>query len=438
MTAPHVLYVAWGFPPMAAGGTFRTLATVNQLADAGFDVTVLTAERTAFLGLTSSDPALEELIDPRVVVERIPYDNVQFDDNIRNWPRERAEDPKGWLERRVAGDTAVFPEAVFGPWLTELLPAAEQIHGRRPVDLVIGSANPNVVLAVGDHLHALHGIPYVIDHRDAWRLNCYTGEEQGTDDPRVAELETRYFAHAHEIWFVNEPIRAWHQDRYPDVADRMRVVENGFDPVAAPAPQLDGPGPDHPLRFTYVGSVRPQVPLPELLDGWVQARDEFPSLATASFSVYGPLARRGMHRSLLDGAADFGVHYGGSVGKKDLERIYASSDVLVLAIGGGRFVTSGKVYEYVASGLPIVSIHEPESGAADVLRKYPLWVQARDLSPRGIAEALAEVADVARSASPTQRHEAVETGRAHERSAQLAGPVRDLHRWMVERRGGAA
>src|SRR5690606_34014606 len=82
---PHVLYVAWGFPPMAAGGTFRTLATANELAATGFDVTVLTATRDAFVGFTGVDDALVERIDDRITVRRIPFDGPAAKWNIRGW-----------------------------------------------------------------------------------------------------------------------------------------------------------------------------------------------------------------------------------------------------------------------------------------------------------------------------------------------------------------
>jgi hypothetical protein len=42
---PHLLYVAWGFPPCRSGGVYRALATANAFARDGWDVTVLTVER---------------------------------------------------------------------------------------------------------------------------------------------------------------------------------------------------------------------------------------------------------------------------------------------------------------------------------------------------------------------------------------------------------
>lgn len=57
--APHVLYVAWGFPPSRGGGVYRALATVNAFVAEGFDVTVLTADRETFEKYTGVDASLE-------------------------------------------------------------------------------------------------------------------------------------------------------------------------------------------------------------------------------------------------------------------------------------------------------------------------------------------------------------------------------------------
>src|SRR5438128_807421 len=91
-TAPHVLYVAWGFPPGRSGGVYRALATANALAERGFRVTVLSAEREVFERYTGTDPSLEAQLDPRLEVVRLPF----------AWPT-RETDPQtwGWVRRRV-------------------------------------------------------------------------------------------------------------------------------------------------------------------------------------------------------------------------------------------------------------------------------------------------------------------------------------------------
>ncbi|MFJ9315455.1 glycosyl transferase [Pimelobacter simplex] len=423
---PHVLYVAWGFPPMAGGGTYRTLATANTLVEVGFDVTVLTAERASFVGFTGVDPSLEEKIHPSIDVVRIPFERPTADFDVRHWPAERIADPKGWIERYEQQARAEFPEQPFGTWLTPMIAEVDRIHARRPVDLVIGSANPHVVLAAGDHLHRTHGVPHVIDHRDAWRLNCYLGVEVHADEPRVAELETRYMESAHRVWFVNEPIRQWHQALYPQAADKMRVVENGFDPGFAPAPHTTSAPADKPLRFAYIGTIGPRVPVEEFAMGWVEARQRLPELDGARAELFGPMSHVRGRAELVAEAEPFGLHHRGPVAKADVAGVYDDADVLLLVLGAGRFVTSGKVYEYLAAGLPIVSVHEPGNGASDILRDYPLWFPVTDLTAGAIADALGAAARAARDADADLRARAVAFGEKYERSRQLTAPLTEL------------
>jgi glycosyltransferase involved in cell wall biosynthesis len=412
---------------MAGGGTYRTLATANALAAQGFRVTVLTGDRAGYQGLTGVDPSLEERIDPAIEVVRVPFEAPGYNHDIRTWSRERTEAPARWLEEFNEQAKADFPDPPFGSWLKPMLAAAEEIHRRDPVDLTVGSANPHVVMAAGHHLHTHFGVPHVIDHRDAWRLHCYWGIEQHLDDPRVAELETSYMRSASRVWFVNEPIREWHQRMYPEAADKMRVVENGYDPDFAPAPRLDaGANDGRPLRFVYIGTVGVRVPVEEFIDGWIHARATVPALAGATAEVFGPLAVSHGRTELARATDVHGLHFRGPVAKADVAGVYADADVLMLLLGPGRYVTSGKVYEYLASGLPIVSLHEPGNGASDILRDYPLWFPAEDMTIHGIADALAAAAASARSATPAERAAAVAFGQGYERSLQLGDPVADL------------
>jgi glycosyltransferase involved in cell wall biosynthesis len=429
---PHVLYVAWVFPPSTGGGVYRTLATANTLVRAGFRVTVLTAEAEAFKRFTDVDESLEERIDSSIRVVRLPFEWPYYDNDIRRWPRARALDPDGWLAAYRKAETETFPEPHFGPWYAPLIAAAERLHAEDPVDLVVGSANPNVDFAVGRHLFERADVPYVMDFRDAWRLDYYGGGEAYVDDPRVAEIESRYIADAHEVWFVNEPIREWHQAMYPAAADKMRIVENGFDVHLAPTPVLTGPEPDRPLTFTYIGTIGPRVPMAEMIDGWVAARRRSDDVAAASADIWGHLTASGPSPTpaLLSQAAAHGLQFKGPVAKTQVADVYGNSDVLLLILSAGRYVTSGKVYEYMASALPIVSVHEPGNAASDILRSYPLWVPADDLTVDGVADALVRAAALSRSATAELRQECAAFVARYERSLQLVPPISDLYEFV--------
>lgn len=441
MTAPaHVLLVAWGFPPARGGGVYRALAISAAFAEAGADVTVLTAERATFERYTAVDEALEEHVHPDVGVHRIPFTWPAREPDRARWPLSRRLAPPVWWRARKQLDRIPFPEVGYGPWRRPLEEAAVRIHADRPVDLVVATANPYVSLTAADVLHRRHGVRYVVDYRDAWQVDVFTGRRTHRRGGRVDRLEGRLMGVAEEVWFVNEPLRAWHAEQHPGAADRMRVVANGFDPDFAPAPRLDPPDPAEPLRFGYLGTMSRQVPLRQFRAGWARARELSPDVAQAVAHLWGhsshyavehPGARQaGPGSAATSGAAPApgqdGVVLRGPVSKTTVADVYAQLDVLLLILGTGRYVTSGKVYEYLASGLPIVSVHDPDNAASDVLRGYPLWFPARDLSLDAVAAALLDAARAARTADRATREACAAFARPLSREAQLRPRVRAL------------
>lgn len=429
---PHLLYVAWGYPPSRGGGVYRALATPNVLARNGFDVTVLTATRETFINSTGADLSLEDQIDPGIEVVRIPFPWPALETDIRKWSALRAMAPRAWRRRQRVVDVRDFPEVSYGPWRRPLERAALRIHQRRPVDLVIGSANPNVDFMAGDVLNRRHGVPYVMDYRDAWMLDVFDGGLLHEEGGRVDRLERDLLDRAREVWFVNEPIRAWHANRHPHVADRMHVVANGFDAQFAPEPSVRPPGvrdPRRPLTFGYIGTASKKVPLAQFAQGWRLARaDE--RLRDARAHLWGYLGFYTLPNAelvqLVDDFAADGLSYCGPVPKREVRATYATFDVLLLILGAGQYVTSGKVFEYAASALPIVSVHDPGNAATDVMRGYPLWFPVTDLEPASIAAALTAAAQAARTADDATRAQCARFAAGYSRELQLLPRVAAL------------
>jgi glycosyltransferase involved in cell wall biosynthesis len=427
--APHVLYVVWGFPPCRGGGVYRALATANGFAAQGYRVTVLTASRETFTRYTGADASLEDLVDPRIEVVRIPFDWPSQETDLREWGFFRTFAPRVWRRLRKRLDVVPFPEVGYGPWRPHLEAAARRIHEADPVDLVVASANPNVDFSAADHLHRTAGIPYVMDYRDAWTLDVFDGHQVHADGSRVARLEARLIAGAREIWFVNEPIRAWHQRRYPKAAGRMHVVANGYDPEFAPLPRATRRVPERPLRFGYIGTVSNKVPLAHFAAGWALARRS-PVMSGATAQIWGYLGFYSTPSAplvqLIEEYADTGLSYAGPLAKQRVREVYETMDALLLILGSGLYVTSGKVFEYVASALPIVSVHDPRNAASDILRGYPLWFPVADLEPATIADALEKAAGAARDATDEVRAQCREFAARYSRDLQLTPRISAL------------
>ncbi|MDR1633778.1 MAG: glycosyltransferase [Bifidobacteriaceae bacterium] len=466
---PHVAYIAWGFPPSRSGGTYRQLATANALAAEGWSVTVVTVDRRAFTEITGADLSLEERVDPRVKVLRTRFDWPLRNSDRSTWPLARRIRPGLWRKARVAYEKAVFPEVGYSEWLRTLRAALTDLHRRRPLDLVLATGNPHVAFAAAHRLHRATGVPYVIDYRDAWLLDVFSGRQLYPDRSRPARWERRLMGAAAQAWFINQDILDWHADRYPHAADRFRLVPNGWDPelarcgpgaatqagaaavddaVAAPAGDAGalavgdvgagavavGDGATRPLTFGYLGTMSGNAPMPEVVAGWrtAKAKGLIPSDAVLKLGGYlgyfgakPDPARDPVAAAILGAAAD-GVDFVGRVDKTAVGCFYDSLDALVLPIRAGRYVTSGKVYEYAATGKPIISLHASETGSSRVLAGYPLWALSGALDADAIAAAFGRGADLARSLTPSQRAAALAFGQRFTRQRQLGPAVAGL------------
>jgi glycosyltransferase involved in cell wall biosynthesis len=397
---PRVLYLSFYFPPSRASGVFRARATANHLAQAGWDVTVVTAPREFFEYHLNgaADPALEATVDPRIRVERPAMNTYMYENDVRRFGMFRRMFPNVASKLYHESQKRLFGEHYIG-WVPGVLRTAVSRHLRKRFDLVLATGNPFVSFAVAHHLGKLFRVPYVVDYRDAWIFNQFTEEIRFPEGGLMMQWEEKVLRDAAEVVFVNDGMRRWYAERYPFAADRMEVVPNGWEPELLGRPEYRPADPDRPLRFSYLGTVTPYLPLEVLVGGWRLAR-RHPLLADAVLDVHGHLGffpqEAAEIRPRLDAGADAGVVYRGAFSKTEAAQVYAETDALVFCVPGARFVTSGKVFEYMATGKPIVSVHRPDIAASDVLGGYPLWFHGDRLDEDSVAESFIAAAKAAR------------------------------------------
>jgi glycosyltransferase involved in cell wall biosynthesis len=237
--------------------------------------------------------------------------------------------------------------------------------------------------------------------------------------------------------FVNDGMRQWHVDRYPFAKDRMTVVPNGWEPELLGRPVFRAPDPARPLSFSYLGTVTPYLPLDALFEGWRRAR-QHPLLADAELNIHGHLGFFPHDRAPLEDRlakeADAGVVYRGSFSKTDVADLYKQTDVLVFCVPGAKYVTSGKVFEYMANAKPIVSVHNPDIASVDVLAGYPLWFSSDQLDPKVLAESFVASAQAARKLDLATFEAALGHADEYTRAATLAPLEKRLRAMLKERR----
>jgi glycosyltransferase involved in cell wall biosynthesis len=428
---PHVIYLAIGFPPAAKSSAYRLRETANQFAAAGWDVTVVNICQEAWEREYGLDHTLSERVDPRIKIVELPLVREDLETDIRKWSEARAVNPVKWRDSFFERNLASFPEPVFGGWRGALEEAVLRLHREHPADLLVASCVPYVNMAAAWKLWETHQVPYVIDFRDGWSLDVMGGGEAFDRDSVSGEWESRVLAQATAIWTVNDPIAGFYRDRYPELADRVRVVRNGFDEDSLPELHA-APDPDAGLTFGYLGSVSfsPDV-LDSVLTAWRMARRSDPLVARSRLEFRGHFGAGGLrnansHTRLMAEAASDGVAFLGPVPKAEVASVYASWDALLLLLPGGRYMSSGKVYEVMASGLPIVSAHAVEHDASVVLAGHPLWTGAVGFDAKLLARSFVAAAHMAATVTDDQRRDAAARAKNFSRAAQLRPAVAEL------------
>jgi hypothetical protein len=142
---------------------------------------------------------------------------------------------------------------IQGPWCTEAIRTAAKLAQELRYEALITCGPPHLIHAAAASLSERTDLPLVLDLRDPWSL------QQILPDFRASKLwyrlaaryEARAVRRAAVIALNTEPCRDAMRLKYPEKAERMIAVTNGYDErESLPAPVRDG-------RFliTYAGSL---------------------------------------------------------------------------------------------------------------------------------------------------------------------------------------
>ncbi|MEU5874838.1 glycosyltransferase [Glycomyces sp. NPDC047369] len=435
---PRLLYLAYYFPPSRASGVFRARATANHFAEQGWDVTVLRAPDRFFYDIVKSvDEALVETIDPRVKVLQPEMDFFAWENDLRDYSFWRGNFPVLAQKRYQKRLDRTFPEHYI-TWAESAVKTGRRLHREQPFDLVIATGNPFASFWAAWELERRTKVPFVIDYRDSWTLNQFDNTDKFPPGHAAWRWEAEIHRTAAAAVHVNDAMRAWHAAKYPDAADRMQVVLNGWDPDIMDAEAIaTAPDEARPLSFAFIGTLTHVQPIESLLEGH-RLMAESGAHPGAALDLYGHIGFFSSQEMKLRAELGLdrerpGVAYRGPVPKSEIGTAYAASDVLVFLNGGSKYVTTGKVFEYMATGKPIVSVHEKGCAAEELLRDYPLWFEPASLDPADVAAAMAEAGDAARKADADAAARARAYARSFTREAALA-PFEQWARELVARK----
>lgn len=372
------LIVAMYFPPAGGGGVQRPLKFATHLPSLGIETHVLAPSDPKWIHRDE-----EALPPPEAIVHRARF--------VGPHARKPAEELYGTggverLARQVSltGRRLLLPDASVA-WNLTAIPTAIRIVRREQIDVVVTTSPPSSVHFVGAAVQRATGIPWVADLRDSLVAHPHRRAERRS--VRVKERAEHAVAHlvahrADAIVAVSAAIADELRQRRP----RGPVVEiaNGADfDDFADLPYTRG----ERFRITHTGSFfGKRDPRPFLT---ALAEGDFADVTARFVGDFRAADREWARERQLGDRLEL-VPYAPRRRSLELQR---DSEALLLLIpdagGRGRGVLSGKVFEYLAAGRPVLALVPPDGAAAELLHATGAGVVVAPDDVAGIIRELA-------------------------------------------------
>jgi glycosyltransferase involved in cell wall biosynthesis len=374
-----VLLVTMYFPPAGGGGVQRSLKLAQYLPALGVETHVLAPDDPKWV---HTDPELR--VPTQAWIHRARY----LGPRARKPAEElRATDglDRALLQARVTARRLLLPDASV-TWNLTAIPAAIRIVRREGIDAVITTSPPPSVHFVGAAVQRATGARWIADLRDPLVANQHRRDDTAAARARqaateqVAKLVARS---ADAVTCVSEAIAA--EVRGLGARGAVRVISNGcdFDDFAG----LEYV-PGKRFRITHTGSFFGKRDPRPFLEAFKQADLD----AVARFVGDFRSTDREWAEALGLGDRLELVPY---APRGESLRLQRDSEALLLLVpdagGRGKGVLSGKVYEYLAAGRPILAVVPPDGAAAALVRETGAGVVVAPDDVEGIRAALVDL-----------------------------------------------
>jgi glycosyltransferase involved in cell wall biosynthesis len=349
VTRRRILLVCHFYPPSAGAAVQRPLSMAKYLRRMGHRVTILT---TGAFGSLPDDAERE-------VVRT--YDLQLLQAGLRG---EREATPileaETYSNRPHPLSYVLVPEALVLAWTPFAVARAVALQRRERFDCVITSSPPESAHLAGLALQRL-GAAWIADVRDGWNFESYRPAWPTALQERADRaLERRLMRAADAVTCVAEPLADYFRD---ELGANAAVVTNGWDPELLDGTELSA-APDllDPERVSLVHAGRLEVvdrdprPLVEALAAL--AREDPATAARLELVFAGAFTARERELFARDVAPARIVVTRNLPRPETLALERAADGLLLVTAGTRRHEVTGKLFEYLGVGRPILALAE--------------------------------------------------------------------------------
>lgn len=380
----NVLMIAYYFPPLSGSGVFRSIKYAKYLPELGWNTTVISADKPP-RGWDYRDDSMVDEIPDCVDVTRIE-DEINTAETL-SISAEQLSEVFNFLggvlvEKKEAIDILneklktkegahamiQFPCSCLC-WAWKVVKHIEANMDINKFSVIYTTTGPLSSHLVGYYLKKKYGIPWVADYRDLWTDNPYGQFSLADTTHRLLYyLEEILMKYADSNIFVEESVIDKYTTRLGMPKDRFKGITNGYDESDFSALNYNIK-PTNKFTINYSGLLyTKQHDISPILFALKELIKEGKiDLDNIRFRVVG----QGSEKFNEEVADCFGVssilEQTGYVSHKEALQANVDANMLLHLVGSDekfKLVHTGKFFEYLRSGKPVLAI-APPGGVVD-------------------------------------------------------------------------
>lgn len=422
-----LLLIAYYWPPSGGPGVQRWLKMSYYLAELGCDITVLTVSQESANYPNQDDELLSE-VHPSIRVIRTkawnPYKLLQIGGKkggtnaASNFsiPKESR-----WKFKvlSVLRTHLFIPDPRRG-WNRFAIRKAKQLLTEDQFDAIITTSPPHSTQLIGWKLKKKFGLKWIVDFRDPWSGIIFYHELGHSLFSRYIDryYESQVVKNADKIVVVGDKMKSDLSGEFKMNGQNIEVIHNGFD--NRDFEQIPNePDSNGPFKVVYTGTLSSLYNYQPMFEAVAACAKEFP----IKCDVYGKI-HDDIKSELLGICPEFEFH--GEVKHSEVNEKQQSADLLVMAIAdvpNAEHVISGKLFEYLKSGNPILCLGPPQGDAAKIIQACEAGRTFERHELEEMRTFILELAERKRSRKPFKSNQAVISRYSRE---ALAKKVYDL------------
>ncbi len=363
----RLLLFAYFYPPLGGPAVQRPCKTVKYLTELGWQVDVITTQDIVY---HSRDESLLSECRHNRIFRTASLDPMFLLNKLNKLLRLNTD--KLYFRTGTSQKKSLkklFPVDDKIGWLPFAIQAGRKALLTDRYDAVMVTCGPFSSALAARRIAKLGRLPFIMDYRDHWTLNNTTQQSGGFFFKLLQCLEKNCLKSASLVLTATDLMKqALAQHFGQDLAARIMTFYNGWD-EADFAGLSRSRQPDGKIRIVYTGTLYGDRPLAFFLRALQQIQQKNPQ-ATFELWLVGNFYTE-THREVENSGIADRVKFIGQQSHKEAIQVMLDADILLLVIGDEKhnWVVTGKLFEYLRSGRPILALAAQNSEAADILRR---------------------------------------------------------------------